>query len=428
MTTKTAVIVGTGIAGLSLAEILSRNNYKVILLESQNRIGGEATLATQKWCHTGWLYSALPNQSAMNGCYNALHLYKTIYEDIFPGFINLELDGKSVEYLKSDNGWFTDERIHYLFAMGTHELSLPMKIYWPLYFNLVIMRRLKKLYTFDEMASVRQPLKKLLNVWENDTKGYTKYRCIRTTDAKIHTDRVTKALVSALSEDTEIITNARFSLKHRGDTSTITIEGRPYTPDLLILASGKSLPTHLRQINRSAIASMIKSIKSPIVILKKTLDLPDFIRFTPNLLYTINHIKFDINGFGQISTLGSYHSFPVDESPDISFCEDLICSRLGKTRDDVLASYYGIKTEYVGKADRRYNHSVMRVNQNSFFALAGKFSQFPLLVYDFVEQMGLSLAVRNMDNRMQVDPDLFAATYPQTIVSNYVSAKEPQIA
>jgi hypothetical protein len=94
----------------------------------------------------------------------------------------------------------------------------------------------------------------------------------------------------------------------------------------------------------------------------------------------------------------------------------------------VLASYYGIKTEYVGKADRRYNHSVMRVNQNSFFALAGKFSQFPLLVYDFVEQMGLSLAVRNMDNRMQVDPDLFAATYPQTIVSNYVSAKEPQIA
>ena len=47
MTRKTAIIVGSGIAGLSIAEILSRNNWKVVILESQDKIGGEASLATQ---------------------------------------------------------------------------------------------------------------------------------------------------------------------------------------------------------------------------------------------------------------------------------------------------------------------------------------------------------------------------------------------
>jgi hypothetical protein len=127
---------------------------------------------------------------------------------------------------------------------------------------------------------------------------------------------------------------------------------------------------------------------------------------------------------GKVSTLGSYYSFPVDENPDISFFEDLMCSRLGKTRDDVLDRYYGIKTEFVGKEERRYNHSVIRVNQNTFFALAGKFCQFPLLVHDFVRQMELSLTSKNTDDRIQINPDIFAETYPKTIISNHVKTKQ----
>jgi hypothetical protein len=427
MKKKTAVIVGTGIAGLSLAEILSRNNYKIILLESQDGIGGEASLATQKWYHSGWLYAALPNPAAMMGCYNALHLYKKIYHDVLPGSINLDLDGKNVEYLEDKDGWFTDERIHYLYAMGAHEFSLAMKLYWPIYFSLFPMRRLRKLYNFKRMQNIDRPVRELLNFWEKNKEGYKRYRCIKTTDAKIQTELVTRALVSALSNDTEIITNASFSLNEGIDGTSIKIDEKSYTPDLLVLASGKSIPTHLKQIDKGKIASMIKSVKSPIVILKEELDLPDFIRFTPNLPHTINHIKFDINGFGKFSTLGSYYSFPVDENPDISFFENLMCARFGKTKADVLDSYYGIKTEFVGQEKRRYNHSVMRVNQNTFFALAGKFCQFPLLVHDFVQQMELSLTPRSTENRIQVDERVFSATYPKTIVSNYIRNKQSTV-
>ena len=130
---KTAIIIGTGIAGLSSAEILSRNNYKVVLLESQEKIGGEASLATQKWYHTGWLYAALPNSAAMQGCYDALHLYEKVDKDVFSkDEINLDLSN-GVKYLNSNKGWFIDERIYYYYAISSYELSFIDKIYWPIY-------------------------------------------------------------------------------------------------------------------------------------------------------------------------------------------------------------------------------------------------------------------------------------------------------
>ena len=102
---KKAYVLGTGIAGVSLAEILSRNGYSVTLLESSSKIGGEASLATQKWFHTGWLYAALPDQSATLGCYNALRLFKTVYQNIFgDDIVNVDFNVSGVNYRNKEFG------------------------------------------------------------------------------------------------------------------------------------------------------------------------------------------------------------------------------------------------------------------------------------------------------------------------------------
>ena len=210
MNKKTAVVIGSGIAGMSLAEILSRNDYKVIILESQDKIGGEASLATQKWYHTGWLYAALPNKSAMMGCYNALHLYKKVYQNIFSqNIVNLEITENGVDYLSTRDGWFIDDRIHFLFALSTYELSLWEKFYWPIYLKHLPFKRLKKLnYQLDVLMDYDSNMKNLMNQWENDENGNRKYKVIRTTDAKIDTSRIMRSLVSNLSSNTEIITSS----------------------------------------------------------------------------------------------------------------------------------------------------------------------------------------------------------------------------
>ena len=71
--------------------------------------------------------------------------------------------------------------------------------------------------------------------------------------------------------------------------------------------------------------------------------------------------------------------------------------KLGLDREQLLGSYYGIKTEFTGERDRRYNHAIKKINANTYLALAGKFSQFPLLVNDFIIQEGLSLEEKSDD-------------------------------
>jgi uncharacterized protein with NAD-binding domain and iron-sulfur cluster len=415
---KTAVIIGSGIAGLSLAEILSRNNYKVIILESQSKIGGEASLATQKWYHTGWLYAALPNTAAMLGCYNALHMYHKIYENVFSeNEINIDLHN-GVDYPDRKEGWFINDRIYYLYAVSSYELTLAQRFYWPIYLNSVVFKRLRKNnYKIDKISKIDDNLKILFDSWEGNINGYKKYLVVRSTDAKIETEKVTKSLISQLNKDTEIYTNASFKLSVNHNKTELFIDTVKIQPDILVIASGKSMPGHLNAIGCDKIASQIKSIKSPITILNEVLQLPDFIRYTPNVVHTINHIKLKVNGSKKVSTIGSYYSFPLEENPDINYYEDLMRSRIGISKEKVLGSYYGIKTEFVGNKDRKYNHAIMKVNDNTFFALAGKLSQFPLLVHDFINQSGLSLESNPDKEKIIFDPSIIASTYPEEIVN-----------
>jgi phytoene dehydrogenase-like protein len=75
-----AFVLGSGIAGLSIAELLSRNGWKITLLEAAKELGGDASRSTQNWLHTGWLYAALPSSAAMLGCSRALRLVHEVYD------------------------------------------------------------------------------------------------------------------------------------------------------------------------------------------------------------------------------------------------------------------------------------------------------------------------------------------------------------
>jgi hypothetical protein len=136
---------------------------------------------------------------------------------------------------------------------------------------------------------------------------------------------------------------------------------------------------------------------------------------------TVNHIKYEMDGIGTFSTLGSYEYYPAGEEPDISPFAERICERLNISSRTVLDRYYGTKTEFTGSARRRYNHAVEQVNDNTHFAIPGKFSQFPLLVHDFAEQLGLQTNIANEERGtlvMHISP-----TMSETIASATAVAK-----
>ncbi len=392
-----AFVLGSGVAGLAIAEILSRNGWSITLLESAAELGGQASRATQNWLHTGWLYAALPNKAAMLGCNEALRLFRSIYGSVLPDTVlNVDVDPHSVSYPASDTGWFSSERIHYVYATAAAELSWLQGVAWRRHLRSVVFPRLRALgYKTAPTQALSPDLSALLDQWEGDENGHSKYSVVRSTDAQINTRRVLDTLLQLLGNGAEVVCGADYSVSQGAGRTTLSINGELHTPDLVILASGAGIPEQLTGLGCADLARKFKSVSSPIVVLNRALELPNFIRFTPKLTHTINHVKYEVKGVGLRSTIGSYDYYPAGETPDISPFANRVCRRLGVSTNDVAGVYYGTKTEFTGSLARRYNHAVEQVNQNTYFAIPGKFSQFPLMVKEVAARLGLRTEIAN---------------------------------
>ena len=55
-------IVGGGIAGIALSEILTREGHSVVLIEKNNKLASQTTRDFHEWIHTGALYTLIPDK------------------------------------------------------------------------------------------------------------------------------------------------------------------------------------------------------------------------------------------------------------------------------------------------------------------------------------------------------------------------------
>ena len=56
------IVIGGGITGISISEILCRNGKSVKLVEKENKLSPKTTREFHEWVHTGSLYSIKKNQ------------------------------------------------------------------------------------------------------------------------------------------------------------------------------------------------------------------------------------------------------------------------------------------------------------------------------------------------------------------------------
>ena len=61
------VIIGGGIAGIAIAEILSRSSDKVILIEKEKKLMSKSSSDQHGWFHIGSLYAFLDNNDYLKG-------------------------------------------------------------------------------------------------------------------------------------------------------------------------------------------------------------------------------------------------------------------------------------------------------------------------------------------------------------------------
>jgi hypothetical protein len=422
---KNVLVIGSGIAGLALAEMLTRSGSRVVIAEKASEIGGEGSLATQKWFHTGWLYSLMKNPASTNGCIEAMSLYRDLYQDILgDSIINID-EFNRVGAEESKDSWFDGSRpVNYLYTLNK---EVPWYRKGVIERNRILNKAAKKYsdkgIDFDILPQDNY-FKDILNNFDHSDNGYKNYLCIKSSDCRLNTSNILHHLHSILkTRDTVFLTKCDVKLSkvtsNGVDSTTATVNGLSYRFDRIFIASGKSIPEYLNSIDCHEEASKIKTIKSPILIFDEKIFEHSFIRFTPKHTETVNHILYNTNiaGYREISTSGSYHYYDINDTPNADYFTKYACNKLGINLDRVTDYYYGIKTEYTGEDDRRYNHTLKKVNNNTYFALAGKFSQFPLLVIDLMKMENILKYVPSM-RRDSNDPVSMAPLIPEQLLKS----------
>ena len=108
------IIVGGGISGISVAEILCREDKSVLLIEKNELLASETSKQFHEWVHSGALYTLAPDnlltlRYLLGATDDLLQFYGS-----FPG-MNLVASESGVE--ASDYGWFNSERIDFKYRI-----------------------------------------------------------------------------------------------------------------------------------------------------------------------------------------------------------------------------------------------------------------------------------------------------------------------
>ncbi len=116
------VIVGGGIAGITAAEILTRNGHQVVLIEKKEELAGETSAVFHEWMHFGSLYTLFPGLNrtlryVLGGVDDLIEYYSCFQN------MNFVKSGKGI--ITNKEGWFSNKKITFRFKLKNRRLVLP---------------------------------------------------------------------------------------------------------------------------------------------------------------------------------------------------------------------------------------------------------------------------------------------------------------
>ena len=119
------LIIGGGIAGIAIAELLARTtSLRIKVIDCAPQLGTEASGKLEGWFHAGALYSGHDDAQTFMNCLNGLQDLITLYSSYFPNRCNLVLQERHPNVFvpsvqRAVGGWFHDANVSYI--LPTHQ-------------------------------------------------------------------------------------------------------------------------------------------------------------------------------------------------------------------------------------------------------------------------------------------------------------------
>jgi len=118
------IIVGGGITGISLCEILTREGHSVALIEQKNKLASLTTREFHEWVHTGSLYTLVKDEMKtlkyiLGSLDDLLEFYSSFSQ------MNLQASENGLTIVDSEKGWFSPNYIHFKYRLKSRKIILP---------------------------------------------------------------------------------------------------------------------------------------------------------------------------------------------------------------------------------------------------------------------------------------------------------------
>ena len=400
------VVVGGGIAGLCIAELFSRSGWKVALLEKNAGICMEASGAHHGWFHFGSLYSIFPNNQFMRTLVGGIDDLIEYYSG-FPGMnVRVSEDGKLI-VPQVDGAWIRDDPIQYIVAArNDRDFNLHVydglanylrKMFFTLTWDLAIKQFISRHQRFHKFDWRSGPASK--NIPKAGWMDYSRDVIFKPEGMDCELDPDTHFRVSGFDRPmipqniigdllksfigaggTFMPDCEYFSYWRQGSVNIVRTRDHEFIAKHLVLASGRELKDHL--VGKANVNIVV----SPLLVAYPAVCNMNFVRLTPFVSKTVNHIRHYANGEAYSVIGGGYFAPPDDESAIAMAKEDMVATAEkvfpALAQAEFKEVYISYKTEMHGEiGERNYQYLMKRLDENVFAVVPGKFS------------LGFSLAV-----------------------------------
>jgi len=363
------IIVGGGIAGISLSEILTREGHSVALLEKKSKLASATTREFHEWFHTGSLYTLLrDDMKTLKYILGSLDDLLEFYSS-FPK-MNLQTTESGIKISDNSKGWFSPNYINFKYRLKNRKLILPWL--YAIARSMALIDGIKKHDWLRRRAGILDSVTReyyfpiIKNLFKIIAYG-DKFYNIETSDFTINSRYLLNDMIAVAKKNgLEIFTNNELlQISNSNDNVVASCSNGNFEAKNIAICLGGSIEKFSDlKINKSyAPIAVVKNIK------KDTKSFVELDCFKKNCINIVTKGK----SFGLIGGIS------LSKKEEVQKYFDFMINEHKKLNPEmkVLEKYVGVKNEvYAKKENRNYLFHINKSKKykNVWSVIPGKFT------------------------------------------------------
>ena len=363
------IVVGGGIAGISIAEILTREGHSVALIEKNKKLSSVATKEFHEWVHTGSLYTLVKDQ--MKTLKYILGSLDDLLE-FYSSFKNMNLmpSEKGLNINQNKNGWFNKNYIDFKYRLKNRKFFLNW--IFSISRSIALIEGIRKHDWLRRRAGIIESVtaEYYLPILRNFFKilgSNEKFYKIKSTDFTTNSRLLLKDLLStSIKNGLEVFTeNELIKVENKDDTVVAHCQNGELFGKRMVMCVGGAIEKFT--------SIKIKKSLAPIAVVKNVP--PD----TKSFVELDYFKKTCINIITKGSSYGMIGGISLSEKKETEKYFEYMIQEHKKANPEieVLEKYIGVKNEIISKGENR--NYIFHINQekdkkNIWSVIPGKFT------------------------------------------------------